>query len=613
MSSEKYGKKFLKGLLKYRVDPMLEARAIGAVLRSLDCPRSLAVWLMFENNEHQQIADLDFNPLNYNTFEDVRDAYAATKLLSKFTGLNLKTDLAEVALQKFQKYEDLCRQTNNRFRMVNELSPDYPGEVKTTARYFDEPIKSGSIVWLHNAIIRKIEHILGEFNAEEFASLSDWGPGASTLIKRREASSSRKFQREAGITRDLYSLIPPDLMEKIYPLWARHLVFGIKYPVFQVGSKVITVPKDATTDRVIAIEPGLNLWFQKSIGEMINSRLLRFGIDLHDQSKNQRLARHGSKTGSVATVDLSSASDSIADSVVRELLPPRWYSVMDSCRTKYGTIKREGLEESTTRWAKFSSMGNGFTFSLESLIFYAVAICCTEALDADQSLVSVYGDDVIIPTSVFPLLSEVLSFYGFVVNTKKSHYDSSFRESCGAHYFNGFDVKPIYLKGRISSVQAVFRLANAIRRYAHRLCIGWACDKRFQLPFALLLTSIPKALRLRIPEALGDGGFIGNFDEVFPSRERHGIEGYRVYHLMDQSKSLIDDEEGYFLASLWDLSKRTEALRPGSSRPLTLKAMYAWDDGEVKKKGYNSTPLHESVPRVVHSVVRQWSDLGPWI
>jgi hypothetical protein len=596
MSHDVCGKQLLKGLLKYRVDPKLEARAIGALLQSLDCPRSLAVWLMYQNNEHDQLANLEFDPLNYNSFADVRDAYAATKLLSKFSGLNLGADLEEVALQKFKKYEDLCKQSNVRF-----------------ANLAAHQFYTGEHVQLHHAVVRKIEAILGEFDAEEFASSSDWGPGASTLIKRADASSSRKFQYETGITRDLYSLIPPDLMGKIYPLWARHLVFGTKYPEFQVGSKVITVPKDATTDRVIAIEPGINLWFQKSIGEMINRRLLRFGIDLHDQGRNQRLARLGSETSLVATVDLSSASDSIAASVVRELLPPRWYSVMDSCRTKYGILKRDGLEEEVIRWAKFSSMGNGFTFSLESLIFYAVAICCTEALHEDQNLVSVYGDDVIIPTSVFSLLSEVLSFYGFVVNTKKSHYDSPFRESCGAHYFNGFDVKPVYLKGRVSSVQAVYRLANAIRRYAHRCCSGWACDKRFRLPFALLVSSVPRALRLRIAEGLGDGGFIGNFDEATPSRERHGIEGYRVYHLMDQSKTLHDDQEGYFLSSLWDLSKRDEALRPVSSRPLTLKAMYAWDDGEVKKKGYNSTPLHESVPRVVHSVVRQWSDLGPWI
>jgi hypothetical protein len=112
MSHDVCGKQLLKGLLKYRVDPKLEARAIGALLQSLDCPRSLAVWLMYQNNEHDQLANLEFDPLNYNSLADVRDAYAATKLLSKFTGLNLGADLEEVALQKFKKYEDLCKQSN---------------------------------------------------------------------------------------------------------------------------------------------------------------------------------------------------------------------------------------------------------------------------------------------------------------------------------------------------------------------------------------------------------------------------------------------------------------------------------------------------------------------
>jgi hypothetical protein len=257
-------------------------------------------------------------------------------------------------------------------------------------------------------------------------------------------------------------------------------------------------------------------------------------------------------------------------------------------------------------------MGNGFTFSLESLIFYAVAYCCTEYLNADTSFVSVYGDDVIIPTPVFELLSEVLGFYGFVVNTKKSHYDSPFRESCGAHYFLGFDVKPIYLKGRVSSLLAVYRLANAIRRFSSRLNYH-TCDVSFRETFELLVQSVPRVFRFRIPEGLGDGGFIGNFDESTPSRERHGVEGYRVYYLSEQSKSLLEEREGYLLSSLWELSKRDESLRPVSSRPLTLKAMYTYDENEVKKKGRNSVPLHDVEVRVVHSVVRQWSDLGPWM
>jgi hypothetical protein len=75
----------------------------------------------------------------------------------------------------------------------------------------------------------------------------------------------------------------------------------------------------------------------------------------------------------------------------------------------------------------------------------------------------------------------------------------------------------------------------------------------------------------------------------------------------------VEERIGYHLSVLWDMSKRSELVRPASSVPLTLEAMYSFDDGEVKKKGRNSVPLHETEVVVVHSVIRQWLDLGPWV
>jgi len=590
MSYNKFGSKFLKGVRQYRAGSGLNALAIKEYLQSLDCPRALTVHLLFISGEHSQLANLEFNPLHFANHEDAGKAYLATKFLSKYKDLSLSYDLDEVAKTKFKKFELRCKQTNSRFR---NLSLD--------------PLYKGSNVWLHHAVIRKIERILGEFKSEDFFDLPDWGPGASTLIKRRDASSARKFQCETGITRALYSLIPDEIFEKVYPHWFHHLK-EIGYPNFQSGNKVITVAKDATQNRVIAIEPGINLWFQKALGNMIGSRLLRAGIDLTDQSRNQRLARLGSKTLSLATVDLSSASDSIAYKVVEELLPPRWFTALELCRSRYGSLDKRQVV-----WEKFSSMGNGFTFQLESLIFYACALACCEYLHIDDSNVSVYGDDVIIPTSAFKLLSEVLDFYGFLVNEKKSHFDSTFRESCGAHYFSGVDLKPVYLKGKLSSLLSVFRLANAVRRLAYRrnFC---SCDARFRSVFDLLVQKVPVALRLRIPETLGDGGFISNFDEAVPRRARHGIEGYRVVHLSETSKTRLEERPGYLLSELWRIATRGTSLKKYPDRdPSWLEATEDLLELDSSGLGRNSDPYHESILQVNRSLVAQWSDLGPWI
>jgi len=604
MSSKKYGSKFLKGLTSFRVPGDVTSLAIEKYLTSLDCPRALTVLILFRSGEHEQLAKLEISPVNYLAVADFRDAYAATNFLSKFKGLTSGLDLNAVAFKKFDEFELLCKQTNSRFRTLE-----------------NDSLYQGKVVWLHSAVIRKISKVLGEFESDEFFSMPDWGPGASTLIKRRDASSVKKFQSETGITRDLYNLIPIELMEEKYPLWAQQLRL-MGFPTYQIGNKVVTVPKNAMTNRVIAIEPGINLWFQKSVGEMIGRRLRRYGVDLRYQNRNQQLALKGSLSNSLATVDLSSASDSIARSVVEELLPPRWFHVMDACRSHYGS--RDALPK---KWEKFSSMGNGFTFQLESLIFYAVACCCAEYLNISSSDVSAYGDDVILPSACFGLFSEMLEFYGFRINAKKSHFDSPFRESCGAHYFSGVDVKPVYLKDRLLSVPAVYRLANAVRRLAHRRNNFFGCDANLRLAFDYLVQQLPKALRLRIPATLGDGGFICNFDEATPSRARHGIEGYRVRNLVEVSRTYRDETMGYLLASLWSLPDipiendrlyqltlptQGYPMRGTPERRTRLKAITLLSR-VASSEGYNTVSLKNSTRlKLVNSLVQQWYDLGPW-
>jgi len=604
MSFEKHGSHFLKGVRSFRVPLAVTSKVIQKYLSSLDCPRALTVWLLFKNQEHEQLANLSFDPIHYNSVVDVRDAYAASKFLSKYKDLSLPYDLDDVAMQKFEKFELLCGQTNRRFQ---DLSRD--------------PLYAGRAVWLHSAVIRKIERLLGDFSADEFFSSPDWGPGASTLIKRRDASPVKKFQLEVGITRDLYNLVPWELLEGYYPLWASQLPLN-GFPAFQVGNKVVTVPKDSTTNRVIAIEPGINLWFQKSIGEMIGRRLRRCGVDLRYQSRNQKLAHIGSLTNRLATVDLSSASDSISCAVVEELLPPRWFHLMDACRSHYGTHSAQ-----VRKWNKFSSMGNGFTFQLESLIFYAVAFCCAEYLHLSTTEVNAYGDDVVLPSACYELFSEMMRFYGFVINGKKSFFDSPFRESCGSHFFSGVDVTPIYLKGRVSSVPAIYRLANAVRRLAHRRNSRYGCDARLRSVFESLVASVPVGLRLRIPETLGDGGFISNFDESTPSRAKFGIEGYRVPNLVEASYTRQDDTMGFLLNSLWVLRRNSQSIEDlGLERRLfrgdltlpqkvsrTWLKAFAYSPRPNRSSRYNSVEIKGLLRlRLAKSLVQQWYDLGPW-
>lgn len=594
----------LKEARAFRATPSTTDADIYNFLLSLDTPRALSVWILYKSRNHDELVRLECHAVDYNCPFAFRDDYVATSFLSKATFLKTSFNLKDEAIKKFREYEALCHLTNRRF--LNPLV---------------DPQNNGSNVWLLNATRRKIEMILGDFCGEEFVSRANWGPGNTTLVKGEEVSGINKFRLETGITRDLYALVQP-WFAVAYPAWHRDLTVshGSDYFTMQVGNEIVTVPKNSKTDRPIAMEPGINSWFQKSIGSMIRRRLLRSGVDLQDQSVNQRLSYAGSvfrdPNRALATVDFSSASDSISTEVVRALIPSDWLLWMEATRCQLGKLGDE-----LVRWNKFSSMGNGFTFELESLIFFAAATAVCEYLGLASDKVSVYGDDVILPSLAFQLFTDFSVFLGFRVNPKKSFSEGNFRESCGAHWFDGLDCKPIFLKERIRNVEATYKLANSIRRLSHRYGFNRSCDRRFRDCWTHLVLRLPEPLRLRVPESAGDSGIISNFDEATPSRARYGIEGYYYSALSTAGVTRETDDPAVLLARLWSMQSN-EATQPREDH-IRIDASFVQstlsNTGEIKleklrKIEYGNTyTLRGKTKRVVsRSLVRQWYNLGPW-
>ncbi len=550
---------------------------IESYLSALDCPRSLAVWLMFKFNEHDQLIALDINPDLYLDPKEFRDAYLSTKFLSKATFLSTSVDKKKTAIDGFLACEQACRVVNG-------------DGFRTSER------KLSGFEWLHRAAQQTVLSILGDFTADEFFDSANWGPGITTLIKGDDVSSTNKFRLEGGITRPLDDFVS-GLFAAAYPHWKPS--FNIQF-----GSKVITVPKNSKTDRTIAVEPGINLWFQKSLGLMIRRRLLRFGLDLNSQVRNQQLALKGSKDSSLATVDFSNASDSISYSTVRELIPSRWFTLLDLCRSSDGRIGRTPVH-----YEKFSSMGNGFTFELESLIFFSIARAVCKKLRLPLRDVSVYGDDVIIPIEAFDLFCEVCSIYGFTVNRQKSFSSGWFRESCGSHYFAGVDCKPYYLKGVVKRESEIYVAANTVRRTSR---FSYGCDKRFRKCFDDLTLRVDKHKICRISEGYGDAGFISNFDEVCPPRAPFQLEGWMVKGLISVPVGYSSDDHALLLARLKDCSAPNRDLyiltRSGQLRPDLHMITRPIDSGG------NTTFFRKRVFHVrKRLLIRRWTDLGPWI
>lgn len=253
-------------------------------------------------------------------------------------------------------------------------------------------------------------------------------------------------------------------------------------------NRVTFVPKTSTSVRTIAIEPRMSVYLQLGVDGFIRNRLASNGIDLNDQSRNRLLAMEGSLGDHLATIDLSSASDSISLSLVKELLPAPWYDYLCSIRSRYGFMPNGDLIE----YQKISSMGNGFTFALESLIFASIVLACTPY--RRWHYVSVYGDDIICPIEDFDLVTEALHLAGFTVNDKKSFSRGPFRESCGCDAWLGIDITPVYLRRTPQTLPDLIGLFNRLKKWFRLNNPQCIID-----PDLFDNTKVGKFLRSRIP------------------------------------------------------------------------------------------------------------------
>jgi len=206
------------------------------------------------------------------------------------------------------------------------------------------------------------------------------------------------------------------------------------------------------------MEPAHNQYAQQSILEILvkdleDDDLIGKMIRFTDQIPNQDLARRGSIRGQFSTLDLSEASDRVSLRLVARLLapyPPLLRAVM-GCRSQNADVPGFGV----IHLAKFASMGSALCFPFEAMVFLTLVFIgierelkrplSTSEIQLLRSGVRVFGDDIIVPTRYALSVVASLETYGLKVNTAKSFWTGKFRESCGAEFYEGFDVRPVKL------------------------------------------------------------------------------------------------------------------------------------------------------------------------
>jgi len=209
-------------------------------------------------------------------------------------------------------------------------------------------------------------------------------------------------------------------------------------------------------------------------------------------------------TDGLATLDLKAASDSMSIELVYELLPFDWADFLDSIRSRKAALP----SGETITLEKFSSMGNGFTFELESLIFWAISSSVASLMESKEEIL-VYGDDIICSQFIAKEVVQALAFIGFQTNLEKSFLEGNFYESCGKHYFQGEDVTPIYQKELVCFDPETVRCGNRLLRLAYRFGNGFVAEKRLLVPWQAIWRRAGATRRFQLPFGVsGDDGWL---------------------------------------------------------------------------------------------------------
>lgn len=376
---------------------------------------------------------------------------------------------------------DFC-DANNR---VGNHTITLPEEIVANARYFI------------TVVLERFFSRFSELNVQESLDLrylfEQWrfGPGASNGV--RGTHTAQKIEQAMSCTVPCVPLILS--LRRQDPHFFLHDKLRKEIGYVEVdGSRLTTVPKNEDTERTIAIEPSGNMALQLAAGRALEDVLRMIGLDIStQQAKNNALALRGSIDGSVATLDLKSASDLISTDLVRLLMPTKWYELLMTLRSPVTKLPSGEVVELNM----ISTMGNGTTFPLMTFLIVSLlyGFRCTRrgpTLRIDWTSTAVFGDDVIIPTAEYSGFCTVLEQAGFLVNHEKSYSEGPFRESCGGDFYMGWDVTPFYVKD-LSSDSTIYSAINQV--------LSW-CEKTKIYLFATLelLVSLLKRGPYFIPE-----------------------------------------------------------------------------------------------------------------
>lgn len=388
--------------------------------------------------------------------------------------------------KKFQGEVDREYADSNAFKLFHECN----------ARCRDWQLNTGELGPYDEVILGEFKKTMWEFfNPHGFPLLdlakieryADFGPGRSPGVE------GTSFPWKIGHDR---LTATSHLLIGFFDQWcrssslrmdceiARSLSYGS--PTIAELALITPVLKKREISRLVKGEPPLNMFFQKGAQAVLEDQLFDyFGINLATQPAiNAELARMGSITGQIGTIDLKSASDLIARNFCREYVPRSSFTWLDLLRSP----EAKAQEGEIVTLHMMATMGNAFCFPLQTAIFASAVTAVYKALGIPmtrfkESLTyrtdpltgevvqffpdvtlpnwGVFGDDIVVDWEAYRPLIRLLRALGFIPNETKSFNDGCFRESCGSDWYNGTNVRGVYVE-TLDTMQDWYALINKL-------------------------------------------------------------------------------------------------------------------------------------------------------
>lgn len=409
----------------------------------------------------------DFKPFLSSVFYDAAKEAQASCNVADWRGLTCGT------LDNYQPYQlKTTRQVCDLFKKFS-FSQDLHTPVQlrdeSVKKFMDNQVRLSNFSIPDDKLVRAIifgargymDKILGDFSHLEICERATFGKKSSVGIPMRKACESERY--EAPITGSREHV---EWFDKYYGIWnrpaleyAKSRAANRKVPPYRLIDTLEAVLVDKTWKSLRMIMPNTTLGtlYSSGLGKVIEDRLRKYGYDIrHLQPVHGELARIGSITGSLVTADQSMASDNITAQLVDAICPRQWAQALH-----FGRIERMSLYGHTIVSPTFATMGIGFTFPLQTLVFLCLLLAIRDHCELDeQTVISVFGDDLIYDERMHHVVCDVFPLLGLVLNIDKTFATGNFRESCGQDYYRGIDVRPFHL-GRASGTVVGKRRAEA--------------------------------------------------------------------------------------------------------------------------------------------------------